>query len=207
MCVSGSARLAAELSLGALGGQAAMPAGRTRWLPAASASQASQEAPAFGCAPSRSSTSFGERTEEGIAKLKEADALVKEQTIALSEITKKVSRIREAAAAVSELQGQLKSVEAAIGDSMDEAEVLLGTETGFGEMAQQLAKVKAMARHQQHATGLAKVAIDGIVSKIGQGTEVKSASSGVLVSALPMLQQQPLLPPRRRPREADSKTA
>eukprot|EP00927_Polykrikos_kofoidii_P079193 TRINITY_DN75983_c0_g1_i1.p1 TRINITY_DN75983_c0_g1~~TRINITY_DN75983_c0_g1_i1.p1 ORF type:complete len:209 (-),score=28.11 TRINITY_DN75983_c0_g1_i1:21-647(-) len=114
--------------------------------------------------PASVETSFAdEKTNEGIARLGEANDLVKSWTVDLNEIHDKVQGIRDAALAVGELNNKLKSLESHLLDAIDDAELLVGLHTGLGPLAESIAKIKAKAAQQQYELGLAKVAVDNLV--------------------------------------------
>merc|ERR1712187_1107516 len=108
-------------------------------------------------------TSFSEA--EALQRLQEADELAKEQSVALAEIHDKVNAIRDAAIKVGEFNQKLNSVEADLLDAIDDAEKIAGPDTGVGQLAQAVARIKALSTIQQDSIGRAKQALDPLIPR------------------------------------------
>ncbi|CAE7211454.1 unnamed protein product [Symbiodinium natans] len=109
--------------------------------------------------------------------------MLKVQTDALADLHLKIKNIQDTAHKVGEFANQIRGIEVELGEAKKAAEQIVGANTGMGELAKEVATIKAKAAEQQSDLILAKDAVDKLIPTNA------SIGIGMALLALPCKQE------------------
>ncbi|CAK9042233.1 unnamed protein product [Durusdinium trenchii] len=104
----------------------------------------------------RHAASF-EAKSEGLTQIEEAGTAAV-QTDALADL-----HLKDTAGKIGDFANKIRGIEVELGEAKQAAEQVISTNTGMGEIAQEVANIKAKAAEQQSDLILAKDAVDKLI--------------------------------------------
>ncbi|CAE7254253.1 unnamed protein product [Symbiodinium sp. CCMP2592] len=107
--------------------------------------------------------SFEASKSEGLSQIEEVTNMLKVQTDALADLHLKIKNIQDTANKVGEFANKIRGIEVELGEAKKAAEQIVGANTGMGELAKEVATIKAKAAEQQSDLILAKDAVDKLI--------------------------------------------
>ncbi|CAE7273233.1 hypothetical protein AK812_SmicGene38051 [Symbiodinium microadriaticum] len=111
----------------------------------------------------RHAVSFEASKSEGLSQIEEVTNMLKVQTDALADLHLKIKNIQDTANKVGEFANKIRGIEVELGEAKKAAEQIVGANTGMGELAKEVATIKAKAAEQQSDLILAKDAVDKLI--------------------------------------------
>ena len=114
-------------------------------------------------APFGRGTCFEATKSEGLSQIEEVTNMLKVQTDALADLHLKIKNIQDTADKVGEFANKIRAIQVELGEAKRSAEQIISTNTGMGEIAQEVANIKAKAAEQQSDLILAKDAVDKLI--------------------------------------------
>ncbi|CAK9042234.1 unnamed protein product [Durusdinium trenchii] len=110
----------------------------------------------------RHAASF-EAKSEGLTQIEEVANMLKVQTDALADLHLKIKNVQDTAGKIGDFANKIRGIEVELGEAKQAAEQVISTNTGMGEIAQEVANIKAKAAEQQSDLILAKDAVDKLI--------------------------------------------
>eukprot|EP00928_Gymnodinium_smaydae_P023057 TRINITY_DN19177_c0_g1_i1.p1 TRINITY_DN19177_c0_g1~~TRINITY_DN19177_c0_g1_i1.p1 ORF type:complete len:190 (+),score=54.03 TRINITY_DN19177_c0_g1_i1:68-637(+) len=101
----------------------------------------------------------------GVQQLDKVSEALKEDSQDMDRIADAMGEIKQASAKLAEFNSSLKSVEADLMMAMDAAEKITGQDSGVGNIANEIATIKAAAVATRHQLGLAKTSVDSVMPR------------------------------------------